>query len=103
MKKKINPQLAKKLLKEIESLISTHADLKGNGNKVQCTGNVEKIGIKSVERHPNSSKGLHETSCPECGGSGFWENDERGHKYEFPIKCEYCNGTGKSNECKEKY
>jgi hypothetical protein len=29
---------------------------KENGGKVLCTGNAEKIGIKSVERHPDFSQ-----------------------------------------------
>jgi hypothetical protein len=53
---------AKEFLKNMQKNNHSRLDSKGNGDKVAVPPNAKKIGTKSVERHPNSSKVLGEPS-----------------------------------------
>jgi hypothetical protein len=58
--KKLSFEEQNKYVSISSQIIPSRPDSKGNGDKVAVPPNAKKIGTKSVERHPNSSKVLGE-------------------------------------------
>ena len=40
---------------------------------------------------------MKEVKCPQCKGKGEYNSIQKhqGIEFDVPVKCDYCNGTGK--------